>query len=195
MVTSSDHIWVLCQVYMVVWMLLLHMLSIQYSQVQQNSEHEVFYKKRRSASRQPRDTHCRERWEAGTKTQGAPGQVTVEEEGGRTQRTGWRETQRQPRSPSVLPIILEVPADSVRHTPGTGNGQEKGTGHMTRPRDQNPSADPEAAENHKQVKLNTLLCMKKINRHVSCPNTSWEVIKKSFSESWGRGWEKDIWNI
>ena len=111
---------------------------------------------------------------------------------GRTQRTGWRETQRQPRSPSVLPIILEVPADSVRHTPGTGNGQEKGTGHMTRPRDQNPSADPEAAENHKQVKLNTLLCMKKINRHVSCPNTSWEVIKKSFSESWGRGWEKDI---
>lgn len=77
--------------------------------------------------------------------------------GERTQRTGWRETQRHPRSPSVLPIILEVLADSVRHAPGTGNGQEKGTGNVTRPRDQHPSADPEAAENRKQVKLNTLL--------------------------------------
>lgn len=85
------------------------------------------------------------------------GRLQWRRRGERTQRTGWRETQRHPRSPSVLPIILEVLADSVRHAPGTGNGQEKGTGNVTRPRDQHPSADPEAAENRKQVKLNTLL--------------------------------------
>ena len=99
----------------------------------------------------------------------------------RTQKTGCRKTQRHPRSPSVLPFILEVLADSGRHVPETGDGQEKGPGNMTRPRDQRPSADPEAAENRKQVTLNALLCMKKINRYVLCTNTSWEIIKKSFS--------------
>ena len=189
MATSRDHILVLCQVYMVIWMLLLHLLSIQYSQVQQNSEHEVFYKKRQSASWQSPNTHCWEKWEAGRKRKAGEhwGRLQWRRRRERTQKTGWRKTQRHPRSPSVLPIILEVPADSGRHVPETGDGQEKGPGNMTRPRGQCPSADPKAAENRKQVTLNTLLCVKKINRYVLCTNTSWEVIKKSFPQCHGEG--------
>lgn len=73
-------------------------------------------------------------------------------------------------------------------------GKRKGTGNVTRPRDQHPSADPEAAENRKQVKLNTLLYRKKSIGMFHVPTPTGKLSRSPF-QSHGEGAGRKTYEI
>lgn len=164
------------------------LLSDSTCQVQQNSEHEVFYKKKTVClTAVPRHTPVKSE-EALTKTlRKAKGRSYCGGGGGeRTQRTDGRDGHHcHHRS---CPIILKFSADSVRYAFRTGNGVLERTG-RTRTSDHgsHPGQIPECSWKPQTSKLN--IPSRKINRHVSCPNTSWSYQEVLFRVM-GRGLRK-----
>lgn len=91
----------------------------------------IFYRKIQAASWQSPNTYCREKQTLPTSERpgewplGALVQVTME----RPRAVGWRKIQRLLHSPLLL-NILEVVANTVRHTPEIEDDYLKGQGNM-----------------------------------------------------------------